>query len=79
MPLNAIAKFLNKSTTYVQSACQKIITDDADGTDHGDMQSISPSPLDKYISKDKKTLTKEQKIFLTLPSTLMKWATYSIA
>ena len=65
MSLKDIAKFLNKSASYVHTLCKLIIRDSKDSNIKCKVKDRKESIFDQYLLKKKKHFTEEQIRYLT--------------
>ena len=78
MPLNAIAKYLNKSAAYVHHKCQKLIRDERGNDLRRKESGLGKSRFSQYLFKNRKEFSQEQISYLTKQTTLIEWATKSL-
>ena len=78
MTLKSIAKFLNRSTAYVQSLCQMLIAGDGHDNSVDKAPEQQKSYFSQFIKRKNEQFTKEQVEYLTNKKTLDKWVSKSL-
>jgi hypothetical protein len=74
-----IARFLNKSTTYVQKICEELVSRGPERQERNARPSENESFFERYRVKKEQNFSKEQVSFLSSKRRLILWATKSMA